>query len=158
MSKKDNIKSELNSNSIVSGFIAPKETDTEPKQKKEITNTNIKQSASDEIKTATKRATTKAIDIALNGYKYKNGKNRDINTTTSFKLDADIEDYFNKIEIINFITTASNGNIQEINKIDYLNGLIRDDLKKRLNIKANETDPNKWINAYDEYKKKYGIK
>lgn len=157
MSKQDKAK-EIDSKSIISGFIAPKEINIEPRANQEVNSIPINKDASNEAKTSTKRATTKAVDIVQNGYKYKNGKNRDDNISTSFKLDADIEDYFNKIEMINFIETFNNGNPNNINKIDYLNGLIRDDLKKRLNIKSSETDPNKWINAYNDYKNKYGIK
>ena len=41
---------------------------------------------------------------------------------------------------------------------NYVNDLIRADLKKRLNIKENESNPNKWIDAYREYATKNNIK
>lgn len=157
MSKRD-IKAELNNNSIIGGFIAPqesqKESHTEPKPIKETNSTTDKKELSEGVK----KAIIKGVDIAVNGYKYKNGKNASDNYALTFKIDADLEQYLKNIEIITFIDTMRTGEIQSTTKNEYVNDLIRADLKKRLGIKASETDPNKWIDAYKEYCKKYGVK
>lgn len=165
MSKRD-IKAELNNNSIIGGFIAPsqednqepiispKESHTEPKEIKKGNSTKDDKKLTD----AFIKGALQGADEILNGYKYKNGKNASDNYALTFKIDADLEQYLKNIEIITFIDTMRTGEIQSTTKNEYVNDLIRADLKKRLGIKASETDPNKWIDAYKEYCKKYGVK
>lgn len=157
MSKRD-IKAELNNNSIIGGFIAPqesqKESHTEPKPIKETNSTTDKKELSEGVK----KAIIKGVDIAVNGYKYKNGKDKTDNYTITFKIDADIEPFLKNIDKITFINSMETGAIETTTATDYVNELIRADLKKRFNIASDETDSNKWIDAYNKYAKKYGLK
>lgn len=157
MSKRD-IKAELNNNSIIGGFIAPqesqKESHTEPKPIKETNSTTDKKELSEGVK----KAIIKGVDIVVNGYKYKNGKDKTDNYTITFKIDADIEPFLKNIDKITFINSMETGAIETTTATDYVNELIRADLKKRFNIASDETDSNKWIDAYNKYAKKYGLK
>lgn len=157
MSKRD-IKAELNNNSIIGGFIAPqesqKESHTEPKPIKETNSTTDKKELSEGVK----KALIKSVDIAVNGYKYKNGKDKTDNYTITFKIDADIEPFLKNIDKITFINSMETGAVETTTATDYVNELIRSDLKKRFNIASDEADSNKWIDAYNKYAKKYGLK
>ena len=81
MSKRD-IKAELNNNSIIGGFIAPQESHTEPKPIKETNSTTDKKELSEGVK----KAIIKGVDIAVNGYKYKNGKDKAIKAIVGFVM------------------------------------------------------------------------
>ena len=161
MSKRD-IKAELENNSIIGGFIAPqenpniapKESHTEKKKAKKGNSTKDDKKLTD----AFIKGALQGADEILNGYKYKNGKNASDNYALTFKIDADLEQYLKNIEIITFIDTMQTGEIQSTTKNEYVNDLIRADLKKRLGIKQSELNPNTWIDAYKEYCKKYGVK
>lgn len=158
----NNIKNDLKNNSIINGFIAPsqepiksqKESHTEPKPIKETNSTTDKKELSESVK----KGLLNGIDIALNGYKYKNGKDKNKNYTITFKIDADIEGFLKNIDKITFINSMETGQVETTTATDYVNELIRADLKKRFNIASDETDPNKWIDAYNKYAKKYGLK
>lgn len=153
MSKRD-IKEELKSNSIIGGFIA-QEPDKEvkqdaEKQDKKTSNPVIKKAINTMIKT---------LDDINNRYKYKNGVDKNQNYTFSLKIDADIEQFLKHIDTITFIESFENkGETKSTPKNDYINDLIRQDMLKRLNIKPDEDNPDVWINAYNDYAKKYGLK
>lgn len=90
--------------------------------------------------------------------KVKNVKTKKIEGNFfTFKLDDDVSDYIKNIDTILIIDSVMQGKVNKKTKTDYINDLIRDDLKKRLNIKASEQDSSKWIDAYNEYAKKYGL-
>lgn len=80
------------------------------------------------------------------------------NSAITIKIDADIEGYLNNIEIITFIDSIKGGkHPQGINKTEYINQLIRQDLIKRLGLKNNASDDEintKWL----EYKKANNLK
>ena len=80
------------------------------------------------------------------------------NSAITIKIDADIEDYLNNIEIITFIESIKQGkHPQGINKTEYINQLIRLDFIKRLGLKNNASDDEintKWL----EYKKANNLK
>jgi adenine-specific DNA-methyltransferase len=52
-----------------------------------------------------------------------NGVNKKDNYVLTVKIDADIEDFFKNIEIINFIETMKEGHITSITKCEYINNL-----------------------------------
>lgn len=157
MSKRD-IKAELNNNSIIGGFIAPQEPQNKPKtEPKTNTDDNTPKSKLLESEGVI-QAVARGFDIAVNGYKYKNGKNTTDNYALTFKIDADLDIFLKNIEIISVINTMESGKVYAPTKNEYVNDLIRADLKKRLGIKASETNPSVWIDAFKEYCKKYGIK
>ena len=90
--------------------------------------------------------------------KIKNVKTKKIEGNFfTFKLDDDVYNYIKNIDTILIIDSVMQGKVNKKTKTDYINDLIRDDLKKRLNIKASEQDSSKWIDAYNEYAKKYGL-
>lgn len=90
--------------------------------------------------------------------KVKNVKTKKIEGNFfTFKLDDDVYNYIKNIDTILIIDSVMQGKVNKKTKTDYINDLIRDDLKKRLNIKASEQDSSKWIDAYNEYAKKYGL-
>lgn len=100
----------------------------------------------------------KTLDPVINGYKYKNGKDRKDNFITTFKIDADLERYLINIDSITLIDAVNNNNANFSTTIqDYLNDLIRADLKKRFNISAKETDSQKWIDALNSFCDKYNL-
>lgn len=101
---------------------------------------------------------SKAIDPIINGYKYKNGKDRKDNFITTFKVDADLERYLINIANITLIDAVNNSNADYCTTIqDYLNNLIRADLKKRFKISSKEIDSTKWIEVLNEYCNKYNL-
>lgn len=154
MSSKRDIKSELSNNSIIGGFIA-KEPEKDAKK-------NVKKDNSTKQDQAIKKAFTtmgKMLDDIKNRYKYKNGIDKNQNYTFSLKIDADIEQFLKHIDTITFIESFENkGETKSTPKNDYINDLIRQDMLKRLNIKPDEDNPDVWINAYNDYAKKYGLK
>lgn len=81
-------------------------------------------------------------------YKYKNADNKSNNATITIKLDADIEQFLLNIQWIKFIEDR-----ESINETEYINRLIRADLKRTLKIPQDANDPKQWINAYNEYAK-----
>ena len=100
----------------------------------------------------------KAIDPVINGYKYKNGNDRKDNFITTFKIDADLERYLINIDSITLIDAVNNDNANYSTTIqDYLNDLIRADLKKRFKIPPKETDSQKWIDALNDFCNKYNL-
>ena len=106
----------------------------------------------------TLKTLSSALDSVINGYKYKNGKDRKDNFITTFKIDADLERYLINIDSITLIDAVNNDNANFSTTIqDYLNDLIRADLKKRFNISAKETDSQKWINALNDFCNKYKL-
>lgn len=110
------------------------------------------------INTSVIKGITKAIDPIINGYKYKNGIDRKHNFITTFKIDADLERYLINIANITLIDAVNNDNANFSTTIqDYLNDLIRADLKKRFKIAPNETDSKKWIDALNNYCNKYNM-
>lgn len=80
-------------------------------------------------------------------YKYKNADNKSNNATITIKLDADIEQYLLNINWIAFIE-----NRESINETEYINRLIREDLKKTLKLPKNINNKDMVI-AYNEYAK-----
>jgi hypothetical protein len=101
---------------------------------------------------------SKAIDPIINGYKYKNGANRQDNFITTFKVDADLERYLINIANITLIDAVNNENADYCTTIqDYLNNLIRADLKKRFKIPPKETDSQQWIKVLNDYCNKYNL-
>ena len=100
----------------------------------------------------------KAIDPVINGYKYKNGKDRKDNFITTFKIDADLERYLINIDSITLIDAVNNDNANFSTTIqDYLNDLIRADLKKRFKIPPKEQDSQQWIDALNSFCDKYNL-
>lgn len=97
--------------------------------------------------------------VLLNsGYKYKNGIDRKHNFITTFKIDADLERYLINIANITLIDAVNNNNADFCTTIqDYLNDLIRADLKKRFKIPPTETDSKKWIDIVNDYCNKYNM-
>lgn len=94
-------------------------------------------------------------------YKCKNGKNDVDNFAITIKIDADIEQYFRNIEAVSIIETLKTKgaiDVKTTNKKEYINDLIRADMLKTLNVSPNESDPNKWIDAYKKYASEYGIR
>ena len=90
--------------------------------------------------------------------KYKNGKDRKDNFITTFKIDADLERYLRNIANITLIDAVNNENADFCTTIqDYLNNLIRADLKKRFKIPPKEQDSKKWIDVVNEYCNKYNM-
>ena len=75
----------------------------------------------------------------------------------TFKLDDDVYDYIKNIDTILIIDSVMQGKVNKKTKTDYINDLIREDLKKRLKIDASEQDSKKWIDAYKKYANKYGL-
>ena len=163
MSNRDDKLNKINDivNDDLMAYITPTEQQTD---KDNINATENKKDANKGIKKDNKgvsdaviKGLAKGVDIALNGYKYKNGEDKNDNYTITFKIDADIEDYLKQIEIITFIENIKKGNPQSINKTDYVNELIRADFKKMLGLKqdaTNEDIQNKWL----EYKKANNLK
>jgi len=115
-----------------------------------------------EIDTKVSKAMTgiyqNVIDPMINGYKYKNGIDRKHNFITTFKVDADLERYLINIANITLIDAVNNDNADFCTTIqDYLNNLIRADLKKRFKIPPKEQDSKKWIDVVNEYCNKYNM-
>lgn len=140
----------------------------------EMTNENNTQTKGDElrpnlstsdVKSAINKSVGKAskqvMDNFKTSYKCKNGNDDKDNFAITIKIDADIEQYFRNIEavsVIEAIKSKGEIDIKTTNKKEYINNLIRADMLRTLNISQNETDPNKWIDAYKKYASEYGIK
>ena len=165
---KNNIQNDLKNNDVFNSIIGgtPKPINEIQQVKnieiKPIKENDIKQNASD-----VKPKPIKKVNDPINeeNYKYKdktpnkNGKySKDKNYTITFKIDADIEQYLKNIDKITFIDVMEGKANESKDATNYVNDLIRADLKKRLNIKENESNPNKWIDAYREYATKNNIK
>ena len=150
--KRDEFKN--NANNVFSNLIGSVEDNTilEQKDIKTSGKKAPKKDVEDNIKKAT-QGFIKGIDQSINGYKYKNGKDKTNNYTITFKIDADVEDYLKNIGYISFIENKTKG----IDATEYVNNLIRADMLKTLNIDASEQDFNKWIDAYNKYKSKNGL-
>lgn len=139
----EDINNSINNNVVFSANIGQPQ---EPQK----ANIETKKSVSDnEIK--------KVIDVSNDNYKYKNGKDKNKNYTITLKIDADIEQYLKNIDKITFIDSIKQGKADSKTTTDYVNELIRADLKKRFNISSKENNPNKWIDAYTEYANTNGI-
>ena len=131
MSKQDKAK-EINTNSIISGFIAT-ETDTTPQTKRVVKQT-----------------------ISNTNNKLKNSINKNNNYTITFKIDADIDDYLKNIDKITFIESVKSGKIKSTTKTEFVNQLIREQFYKLIGASIkddSDTINNKWT----EYKNKNNI-
>ena len=137
MSKQDKA-NEINTKSIVSGFISPSK-------------------ASETIKTEVKSdiVDTKSISASDDKkltYDAKKGKyNKTNNYTITFKIDADIDDYLKNIDKITFIESSKKGKVESITKTEFVNNLIRGEFYKLIGASDKddaETINKKWI----EYK------
>lgn len=131
MSKQDKAK-EINTNSIISGFIAT-ETNTTPQTKRVVKQT-----------------------ISNTNNKLKNSINKNNNYTITFKIDADIDDYLKNIDKITFIESVKSGKIKSTTKTEFVNQLIREQFYKLIGASIkddSDTINNKWI----EYKNKNNI-
>jgi hypothetical protein len=114
-------------------------------------NANKKVSKNDTRPTIDELASTIANEIL------KNGLNKTDNTTITFKIDADLEDYLKNIDKITFIENLKQNNPQSTNKTEYINLLIRQDRIKLLGLRKDASDDvvnTKWI----EYKKANNLK
>lgn len=96
--------------------------------------------------------------ITKDNYKYKDKTpNKDgqlskaKNYTITFKIDADIEQYLKNIDLITFIESVKKGTPNSKDATSYVNDLIRQDMLKVLGVSNKENDPNKWINALNDY-------
>ena len=105
---------------------------------------NIEQPAPVKIKNDTKVKTNPKKSDKID-HKKTNGTNKKDNCSITFKIDADIEDYLKNILWINRKT-----------KNQYVNDLIRADMLKLLNLKANATYE-EIQTAWEEYKKANNI-
>lgn len=131
MSKQDKAK-EINTNSIISGFIAT-ETNTTPQTKRVVKQT-----------------------ISNTNNKLKNSINKNNNYTITFKIDADIDDYLKNIDKITFIESVKSGKIKSTTKTEFVNQLIREQFYKLIGASIkddSDTINNKWT----EYKNKNNI-
>ena len=129
MSKMDKAK-EINSKSIVSGFIAP--TPSTETIKKEV----IRKDVSDDI-----------APIKKDNQKLKNNINKSSNYTITFKIDADIDEYLKLIDKITFIESIKSGKIESTTKTEFVNGLIREQFYKLIGATNKDTAEdinNKW--------------
>jgi len=133
MSKMDKAK-EINSKSIVSGFIAPTpSTETIKKEVKKDIKPIEKVNVSDDVK--------KTYDAKSGNYNKKN------NYTITFKIDEDLKDYFKNIEKITFIESVKSGKIESTTKTEFVNGLIREQFYKLIGATNKDTAEdinNKW--------------
>ena len=147
MDKKEQTKNNIANNIASINFNAMEDiVKVEPKEDTKKTNNQVV------------KGIMKAIDPVINGYKYKNGNDRKDNFITTFKIDADLERYLINIDSITLIDAVNNNNANFSTTIqDYLNDLIRADLKKRFNISAKETDSQKWIDALNSFCDKYNL-
>lgn len=96
--------------------------------------------------------------IIEDSYKYYNGQDKTQNYTITFKIDSDIEQYLRCIDKITFLESIQDETKESTTSTDYVNQLIREDMKRRFKIDPKEQDPTKWINAFKEYQKKYNLK
>ena len=86
-----------------------------------------------------------------------NGVNKNDNYTLTIKFDANIEDYLKNIEKVTFIESYKKGNIEFLDKTNYINTLIKKDLISILKLNENATSDEillKWL----EYKKENNIR
>ena len=86
-----------------------------------------------------------------------NGVNKKDNKAITIKIDADIEEYLNKIEKVTFIESYKNGCPDYMDKTNYINTLIREDMKRTLDLDINAGADEtliKWL----EYKKANKLK
>jgi len=134
MSKQDKAK-EINTNSIISGFIAPQPT------------------ASDKADNTKKVISKKEVfnDIAPSkstNNKLKNNINKSNNYTITFKIDADIDDYLKNIDKITFIESIKSGKIESTTKTEFVNNLIREQFYKLIGVSVKDdadTINQKWL-------------
>lgn len=85
-----------------------------------------------------------------------NGINKKDNYTSTFKIDADIDDYLKNIEKVTFIENFKNGYADFLDKTKYVNSLIRKDFIETLGLNEEATSDEllmKWL----EYKKENNI-
>lgn len=128
MSKQDKL-NEINSKSLISGFITP--------------------SVSEPHKTEVKKEVVSDIAPTLpSNSKLKNSINKSNNYTITFKIDADIDDYLKNIDKITFIESAKNGKIESITRTEFVNNLIRQEMYKLIGVSDNDdadTINQKWL-------------
>lgn len=150
MSKKDEMQSSLNS--LVGGFIAPQQTESET-TKKEI-NKDIK--SIEKVNVLKNNKKTISTDNEGNVRKDKKGNiiyTKGNNYTITFKIDADIDDYLKNIDKITFIESVKSGKIESITKTEFVNNLIRDEFYKLIGASdkdSADTINKKWLDYKDK--------
>lgn len=90
--------------------------------------------------------------------KFKNGKNKNNNFVTTFKLDADIEDFFRNIDKVTFIESMKKGNIRSFRSFtqtEFINSLIRSYMYKMLGITTDNQEIIDYV--WKQYKKANGL-
>lgn len=87
--------------------------------------------------------------------KLKNGNNKYDNYTTTFKIDADVEDYLKNIETVAFIENMKRGVVKSTTKTDFINSLIRANMYRTLGL--NTTNQEVIDRTWEAYKKANGI-
>lgn len=130
MSKKDKL-NEINSKSLISGFITPSNTS-------ETTTKEVKKEVISDI----------APTTTNNNKKLKNNINKSNNYTITFKIDADIDDYLKNIDKITFIESIKSGKIESITKTEFVNNLIRQEMYKLIGVSDKDdadTINQKWL-------------
>lgn len=137
-------KEEINSikNSLVSGFIAKEEKPQQEKPKEEIKEVKKNSKKSNEIEN---------IDVPKNPT-LKDGETITGNSTVSFKIDADIEEYFKNIDKITFIESIKQGKPKSLTKKELLNSLIRREFYKLIGASDKDTSDSiekKWLKYKD---------
>jgi len=81
--------------------------------------------------------------------KLKNGKNKNDNFVTTFKVDADLELFIKNISVITFIENLKKGNATGETFTNYINKLIR---KNMLDLLKNNN-----VSTIEEYLKMIGV-
>lgn len=160
----NNTQRDIDNLDIFNDFIGGKAT-PQPPQPQEVKEVKEDKEVKESKKVLSEVKPTKDNQtITIENYKFKdktpNDKGeyqRGHNFTTTFKIDADIEQYLKNIDKITFIDSIKQGKADSKTATDYVNELIRADLKKRFKISEKETNPNKWIDAYNEYARENGI-
>lgn len=130
MSKQDKL-NEINSKSLISGFITPSNTS-------ETTTKEVKKEVISDI----------APTTTNNNKKLKNNINKSNNYTITFKIDADIDDYLKNIDKITFIESIKSGKIESITKTEFVNNLIRQEMYKLIGVSDKDdadTINQKWL-------------
>lgn len=143
MSKQDKAK-EIDSKSIISGFIAPS-TETNTKQVETKKEVKPKDKPSDNIKVS--EDIKKTFDAKKGHY------NKTNNYTITFKIDADIDDYLKNIDKITFIESVKSGKIESKTKTEFVNNLIRQEMYKLIGVSVKDdadTINQKWLKYKDD--------
>lgn len=148
MSLKDKEK-EIDSKSIISGFIAPQTTTSEIKAS-ETTKKDVKKDTKPSKKVVVSEDIKKTYDAKSGNY------NKTNNYTITFKIDADIDEYLKLIDKITFIESIKSGKIESTTKTEFVNNLIREQYYKLIGASdkdSAETINKKWL----DYKNKNSL-